>query len=163
MVSCSVVSSLDANGSAAAELPVSAPLGREFGKYRLTRRLARGGMGEVYLARIVGELGFEKVLVIKTILPELAEKPRFIEMFAAEAKTAVALSHGNIVPAYELGRAADTFYIAMGYVDGPSVAQLLEVADGKGLEPDVAAALHIMRGCSRGCPTRIARSRAAPR
>ena len=150
MVSCSVVSSLDANGSAAAELPVSAPLGREFGKYRLTRRLARGGMGEVYLARLVGELGFEKVLVIKTILPELAEKPRFIEMFAAEAKTAVALSHGNIVPAYELGRAADTFYIAMGYVDGPSVAQLLEVADGKGLEPDVAAALHIMRGVLAG-------------
>jgi serine/threonine-protein kinase len=107
-------------------------------------------MGEVYLARLVGELGFEKQLVIKTILPELAEKPRFIDMFAAEAKTAVALSHGNIVPAYELGRAADTFYIAMGYVDGPSVAQLLEAAQEQGRAPDIAAGLHVMRGVLAG-------------
>lgn len=150
MVTCSAVSRLDADGGAAEALPPGAPLGREFGKYRLTRRLARGGMGEVYLARLVGELGFEKQLVIKTILPELAEKPRFIEMFAAEAKTAVALSHGNIVPAYELGRAADTFYIAMGYVDGPSVAQMLEAAEAKGREPDIAAGLHVMRGVLAG-------------
>jgi serine/threonine-protein kinase len=144
------VSIVDADGGLAEDLPPNAPLGREFGKYRLTRRLARGGMGEVYLARLVGELGFERQLVIKTILPELAEKPRFIEMFAAEAKTAVALSHGNIVPAYELGRAADTFYIAMGYVDGPSVAQLLEVAQLKQLDPDIAAGLHVMRGVLAG-------------
>jgi|GEM_PF-1494791 len=144
------VSRLDADGGPADALPSGAPLGREFGKYRLTRRLARGGMGEVYLARLVGELGFEKQLVIKTILPELAEKPRFIEMFAAEAKTAVALSHGNIVPAYELGRAADTFYIAMGYVDGPSVAQMLEMAEAKGRAPDIAAGLHVIRGVLAG-------------
>ncbi|MEM6292747.1 MAG: protein kinase [Myxococcota bacterium] len=125
-------------------------IGSEFGKYRLHRRLARGGMGEVYLARLVGELGFEKQLVIKTILPELAEKPRFIELFAAEAKTAVALSHGNIVPAYELGRAADTFYIAMGYVDGPSVAQLLDAAEASGDPPDVAVAVHVIRGVLAG-------------
>lgn len=150
MLPWQTVSIVDADGSLAEDLPPNAPLGREFGKYRLTRRLARGGMGEVYLARLVGELGFERELVIKTILPELAEKPRFIEMFAAEAKTAVALSHGNIVPAYELGRAADTFYIAMGYVDGPSVAQLLEVAKLKHLEPDIPAGLHVMRGVLAG-------------
>lgn len=150
MVTWPAVSIVDADGGLAEDLPPNAPLGREFGKYRLTRRLARGGMGEVYLARLVGELGFERQLVIKTILPELAEKPRFIEMFAAEAKTAVALSHGNIVPAYELGRAADTFYIAMGYVDGPSVAQLLEVAQLKHLDPDIPAGLHVMRGVLAG-------------
>ena len=150
MVPWQTVSIVDADGGVAEDLPPHVPLGREFGKYRLTRRLARGGMGEVYLARLVGELGFERQLVIKTILPELAEKPRFIEMFAAEAKTAVALSHGNIVPAYELGRAADTFYIAMGYVDGPSVAQLLEVAQLKHLDPDIPAGLHVMRGVLAG-------------
>jgi len=107
-------------------------------------------MGEVYLARLVGELGFERDLVIKTILPELAAKPRFIEMFAAEAKTAVALSHGNIVPAYELGRTADTFYIAMGYVDGPSVAQLLEATESQGKPPNIAAGLHVIRGVLAG-------------
>ena len=121
MVSCATV----ATPETAAEPSQEAPL--RFGKYQLERLLARGGMGEVYQARLVGELGFEKQLVIKTILPELANKPRFIELFAAEAKTAVALSHGNIVPIYELGRSDDTFYIVMGYVDGPSAAQLLSV------------------------------------
>lgn len=150
MLSWRTVSRLDADGGLATAEPARAPLGREFGKYRLHRRIARGGMGEVYLARLVGELGFERDLVIKTILPELAAKPRFIEMFAAEAKTAVALSHGNIVPAYELGRTADTFYIAMGYVDGPSVAQLLEATESQGKPPNIAAGLHVIRGVLAG-------------
>lgn len=121
-----------------------------FGKYRLTRLLARGGMGEVYLARLVGELGFEKRLVIKTILPHLAAKPRFVEMFAAEAKTAVALSHGNIVPIYELGRTGDTFYIVMGHVDGPSVSTMLEAYRSRRAAPPLGVALHIMRGVLAG-------------
>jgi eukaryotic-like serine/threonine-protein kinase len=122
----------------------------EFGKYRLHRRLARGGMGEVYLASLMGELGFEKRLVIKTILPRFASQPRFIELFAAEAKTAVALSHGNIVPIYELGRAGDTFYIVMGYVDGPSVAELLVRYRETGRAPDLESALHVIRGVLTG-------------
>jgi serine/threonine-protein kinase len=121
-----------------------------FGKYQLLRLLARGGMGEVYLARLVGELGFEKQLVIKTILPELAAKPHFIELFAAEAKTAVALSHGNIVPIYELGRHQDTFYIVMGHVDGPSVAQILAARRAQGRPADYGIALHILRGVLTG-------------
>ncbi|HET6582450.1 MAG TPA: protein kinase [Nannocystaceae bacterium] len=121
-----------------------------FGKYQLTRLIARGGMGEVYLARLVGEFGFEKRLVIKTILPHLAEKPRFVELFAAEAKTAVALSHGNIVPIYELGRAGDTFYIVMGHVDGPSVAVLLDAYRRQQRIADIAVALHIVRGVLTG-------------
>ncbi|HWB77613.1 MAG TPA: serine/threonine-protein kinase [Nannocystaceae bacterium] len=121
-----------------------------FGKYRLTRLLARGGMGEVYLARLVGELGFEKRLVIKTILPHLAAKPRFVEMFAAEAKTAVALSHGNIVPIYELGRTGDIFYIVMGHVDGPSVATLLDAYRDQERAPEIGLALHIVRGVLTG-------------
>lgn len=121
-----------------------------FGKYRLHHRIARGGMGEVFRASLVGELGFEKPLVIKTILPELAAQPRFIEMFAAEAKTAVALSHGNIVPIYELGRAEDTFYIVMGYVDGPSVAELLAVHRRRGHPPPLSVALSIIRGVLSG-------------
>ena len=63
--------------------------------------------------------------MIKTVRPELAADPRFVELFAAEAKTAVALNHPNITPIYELGRAEDgTLYAAMGWVDGPSLAQL---------------------------------------
>lgn len=121
-----------------------------FGKYRLLQRIARGGMGEVFRASLVGELGFEKPLVIKTILPELATQTRFIDLFAAEAKTAVALSHGNIVPIYELGRAGDTFYIVMGYVDGPSVAQLLATHRRRGRPPPLAVALTVIRGVLTG-------------
>jgi eukaryotic-like serine/threonine-protein kinase len=107
-------------------------------------------MGEVYLASLVGELGFEKRLVIKTILPRFATQTRFIDLFAAEAKTAVALSHGNIVPIYELGRADDTFYIVMGYVEGPSVAELLLRYREDTRAPDPESALHVIRGVLSG-------------
>lgn len=121
------------------ELPVA------FGKYQLRRQIARGGMGEVYLATLSGELGFEKTLVVKTILPEHASKSRFVELFAAEAKTAVALSHGNIVPIYEFGRIDDTFYIAMGYVDGPSLSQVIKAHREIGYPIPIEAALFIIK------------------
>ena len=148
MVPCVVVSAVSPEDSRADLLLSGESVA--FGKYWLTRLIARGGMGEVYLARLVGEFGFEKRLVIKTILPHLAEKPRFVELFAAEAKTAVALSHGNIVPIYELGRADDTFYIVMGHVDGPSVAAVLDAYRREQRVPDLAVALHIVRGVLTG-------------
>lgn len=132
------------------DLMTSSESSLSFGKYRLTRLIARGGMGEVYLARLVGELGFEKRLVIKTILPHLAANPRFVELFAAEAKTAVALSHGNIVPIYELGRAGDTLYIVMGHVDGPSLSAVLDECRRRELAPETGAALHIIRAVLNG-------------
>lgn len=141
-----------ADVSSAAPVPSDAGLAAQsgsgklaFGKYRIHRRIGRGGMGEVYLASLVGELGFEKRLVIKTILPELAAKPRFVEMFAAEAKTAVSLSHGNIVPIYELGKADDTLYIVMGHVDGPSVERMLKAYRKREEPADVGLSLFLMR------------------
>lgn len=118
---------------------------RSFGPYELLSLIARGGMGEVYLASLRGELGFEKKLVVKTIRPELAENPKFVELFAAEAKTAVTLTHGNIVPIYELGRSDETLYIAMGYVDGPSLSQLLRKHSARKNALDPATALFIVR------------------
>jgi serine/threonine protein kinase len=119
---------------------------RTIGKYELLRLIARGGMGEVHLARLPGELGFEKRLVIKTIRADLATDPRFVEMFAAEAKTAVALSHPNIAPIYELGRAADgTLYAAMGWVDGPSLHALLSRLRTLDRTLELGAALFIVR------------------
>ncbi|KIG18179.1 serine/threonine protein kinase [Enhygromyxa salina] len=119
---------------------------RVLGKYQLLRLLARGGMGEVYLARLPGELGFEKLLVVKTIRPDLAADPRFVELFAAEAKTAVGLSHPNITPIYELGRADDgTLYTAMGWVDGPSLSLLGERLRELNRSLPLDAALFIVR------------------
>lgn len=121
------------------------PATRSFGKYELLSLIARGGMGEVYLATLRGEFGFEKKLVVKTIRPDLVEDEKFVEMFAAEAKTAVTLTHGNIVPIYELGRSDETFYIAMGYVEGPSVSQLLKQHKGRVEAVDVATAVFVIR------------------
>lgn len=96
-----------------------------FGKYVLEREIAAGGMARVLLATLRGAGGFEKRLVVKQIRPELASDQSFIGRFVAEAKTAVELSHGNIVPVYELGVEQGTYYIAMEFCEGAALSQLL--------------------------------------
>jgi serine/threonine protein kinase/tetratricopeptide (TPR) repeat protein len=120
-----------------------------FGRYRLLERLGQGGMAEVFKAKSYGVEGFEKVVVIKRILPELAKSKEFVEMFIHEAKLAVRLSHANIVQVFDLGiaplgagtgggpgesgeRAAGApgddvgaYYMAMEYVHGFDLATLL--------------------------------------
>jgi serine/threonine protein kinase/tetratricopeptide (TPR) repeat protein len=97
-----------------------------YGKYQLLEQLARGGMAEVFKAKAHGVEGFEKILVIKRILPELSENPRFVEMFINEAKIAVSLSHANIVQVFDLGTAEGTYFIAMEYVAGMDLAKMLK-------------------------------------
>jgi serine/threonine-protein kinase len=99
-----------------------------FGKYYLTEKIATGGMAEIYLAKLLGPGGFEKHLIIKQIHPRFGNRREFVELFVREAKTLVSLSHGNIVPVYELGVLDDTYFIAMEYIDGPTLAELLEAA-----------------------------------
>jgi tetratricopeptide (TPR) repeat protein len=110
-----------------------------FGRYRLLERLGQGGMAEVFKAKSYGVEGFEKTLVIKRILPELAKSPEFVEMFVHEAKLAVRLSHANVVQVFDLGKfdpgasagAVDgasptaAYYIAMEYVHGLDLASAL--------------------------------------
>ncbi len=96
-----------------------------FGKYVLEREIAAGGMARVYLATLRGAVGFEKRLVVKQIRPELASDQAFVERFVEEAKTAVELSHPNIVPVYELGVEQGVYYIAMELCEGVTLAELL--------------------------------------
>ncbi|HEU5074894.1 MAG TPA: protein kinase [Polyangiaceae bacterium] len=96
-----------------------------FGKYMLEREIAAGGMARVYLATLRGAGGFEKRLVVKQIRPELASDQGFVERFVKEAKTAVELSHPNIVPVYELGVEQGVYYIAMEHCDGATLSELL--------------------------------------
>jgi len=98
----------------------------DFGRYELTDLLARGGMAEVYRARARGVSGFEKVLVIKRILPELVENPQFVEMFVNEAKISVSLSHPNIVQVFDLGEESGAYYIAMEYVAGTDLGIVVD-------------------------------------
>ncbi|HUS30583.1 MAG TPA: protein kinase [Kofleriaceae bacterium] len=117
------------------ELPTS------FGKYYLAEKLATGGMAEIYLAKIIGPGGFEKPVVIKQIHPKLTGQRHFVDLFVNEAKTLVTLSHGNIVPVYELGVIEDTYFIAMDYIDGPTLYRLTETMARREatMEPAVAA------------------------
>ena len=96
----------------------------QVGKYQLVRKLAVGGMAEVFLAKAAGPMGFEKTLVLKRILPHLASDPHFVEMFLSEAKLAAHLNHPNLVSIFDFGETAGTYYIAMEFIDGPNLRAL---------------------------------------
>jgi serine/threonine protein kinase len=99
---------------------------RQFGKYNLVAKLATGGMAEIYLASYLGLGGFEKFLVIKKILPSLAEEPKFVEMFFDEARIAAMLNHPNVVQIFDLGRIGNDFFIAMEYLSGESLSYVIK-------------------------------------
>ncbi|HMG57957.1 MAG TPA: serine/threonine-protein kinase, partial [Kofleriaceae bacterium] len=128
-------------GPSPASDPPALELPATFGKYFLTEKLATGGMAEIYLAKIVGPGGFEKQLVIKQIHPRLSGQRHFVDLFVTEAKILVTLAHGNIVPVYELGVIDDTYFIAMEYIDGPTLYRLTEAVRRRDarMAPAVAA------------------------
>jgi len=99
-----------------------------FGKYRVLRRIAAGGMAEVYLCRLWGEEGFRKRVALKVVHPRHADDPRFRELFAREARLAASLSHPNLVQVFDFGREGDAHFLAMEYVEGWNLAQAAEQA-----------------------------------
>jgi phosphate/phosphite/phosphonate ABC transporter binding protein len=99
-----------------------------YGKFELLTCLARGGMAEVFLARQRGEGRFERLVVIKRILPQFADDPRFVELFLEEARIAALLDHPNVIPIYDLGRVDDTYFIAMPFIHGLTVQVMLKEA-----------------------------------
>lgn len=113
-----------------------------FGDYHLLEKIATGGMAEVWRARAYGMAGFEKILVIKKVLPNLAKDQEFIRLFIDEARISVQLLHVNIVQVFDLGQEDGTYYMAMEYVHGLDLARLLSRAKGHGPFP-VALALFI--------------------
>jgi serine/threonine protein kinase len=121
-----------------------------FGNYFLTKRLAVGGMAEVFAAKLYGADGFEKDIVIKQILPQYARDPEFVQSFVAEAKIAVTLSHANIVGIYELGRVGGTYFIAMELVDGLDVFTLIDVAKRAGRPISTGMAAYIVEEVAKG-------------
>jgi eukaryotic-like serine/threonine-protein kinase len=96
----------------------TAPDARRFGKYTLVAKLATGGMAEIFLARLHGDGGFEKLVCIKRILPHLAKDPQFVAMFLDEARVAARISHPNVCQVFELGEWEGKYYIAMEYLEG---------------------------------------------
>ena len=108
------------------EAAASSDVGTYFGKYFLVKKLAAGGMGEVYLAKQQGPAGFQKMLVVKKILSHLTESKEFVEAFLGEARLAAQMNHRNIVQVFELGEHDGSYFIAMEYVQGKSLRDLID-------------------------------------
>ena len=102
-----------------------------FGRYTLIERLATGGMAEVFKAKIVSAHGFEKLLVIKRILPNLAADKTFVSMFIDEAKLTAQLIHPKIVQVTDFGEENGQYYIALEFVDGFDGLALLRLSAQK--------------------------------
>src|SRR5689334_5254780 len=102
------------------------PFGTHFGAYRLSERIGRGGMAIVYKAKTEGPHGFAKDVVVKTLLPQFARNPEFVELFTAEAKTSARLSHPGIVSVYDYGIMSGTPYLVMEHVAGVNLQQLMK-------------------------------------
>jgi serine/threonine protein kinase len=98
------------------------------GRYEIVERLAVGGMAEAFRARAHGPGGYQRELVIKRILPHLAQDPDFVRAFVDEAKILGMLNHPNIVGVYDFGEDQGRHYLALEFLDGPSLATLTERA-----------------------------------
>jgi tRNA A-37 threonylcarbamoyl transferase component Bud32 len=132
--------------------------GRPIGRYEPIRRLAVGGMAEIYLARLrgVGIEGFEKLVVLKRILPQHALDPELLRMFLDEARLSATLTHPHVTEVYDVGADGDAPFFAMEYVHGANLRELLraharaagagaaplELAHAIGIVADAAAGLH---------------------
>jgi serine/threonine protein kinase len=118
-------------------------LGR-LGPYELVRKIAAGGMAEIFLARHWGPGGFFRDVVIKRLFRHLAENPKQLRMFQDEARLLAALSHPNIPQVYEIGSADGYWFIAMEYVDGPTVADAVQLGVRNGIPLPVPVAIGIV-------------------
>jgi len=129
-------------------MPEAGPV--TFGRYMLEARLARGGMGEVFLARMQGPAGFEKKVVIKRILPHLAESTEFVERFLDEGRLVVQLTHGNIAQVFDMGNVDGTYFLAMEHVDGTDMRRFLRHLKSNKSQLPIGLALHIVSQSARG-------------
>src|SRR3954463_749792 len=105
------------NSSPAKHLASGSPLGR----YELLLPIAKGGMAEVWAARLHGTRGFQKIVAIKTILPGSMDDERMERMFLEEATLASQIHHPNVVGTLELGEEEGVLYLVMEWVDGESL------------------------------------------
>ncbi len=118
--------------------------GFRLGKYEIIVRLAAGGMAEIFLARLSGLPGFQKIVCIKRILPRLAENTDFVEMFLDEARIASTLQHPNIVQVYDVGVVQGNYFIAMEYLHGETVRALTRTATVRGKAAPLDLALNVI-------------------
>jgi predicted ATPase/serine/threonine protein kinase len=126
---------------------VSAPVA---GRYHLIKKLATGGMAEVFLARQVGTRGFEKLVCLKRILPGYADDPDFVRMFVDEARVAADLRHPNLVNVFDAGEDEGAWYMVMEYLEGQDVAAIIRQAHARQVEVPIPLAVQVVADAARG-------------
>src|SRR5438874_10525235 len=121
-----------------------------FGRYLLLKRLSRGGMGEIFLAKLGEIQGFEKLVIIKKILPNLVADQEFIKRFIDEAQVAIKLQHANIAPVFEVGKVEGEYFLAIEYIEGRDLRRVInrQREQDTRLPPDMC--LYICRELASG-------------
>lgn len=131
--------------------PSADQMPRRFGKYTLMRKLAIGGMAELFLALQRSVAGFEKLIVVKRILPHLAKDRAFVELILQEAKISATLNHPNICHIYDVGEAEGQFYIAMEHIHGEDLRSIVrQMKKVNETTFPIEHALAIVLGCCAG-------------
>lgn len=134
----------------AAEPSAPTRLPRSFGRYSLFDFIGKGGMAEIYLARQKTDFGATRLCVVKQILPGLAGDSQFSEMLVHEAKLAARLNHANVVQVFDLGRADERLFIAMEYVEGFDLNDLLRRCSRAKVPLPFELGVHVVREALRG-------------
>ena len=121
-----------------------------FGKYLLLDRVNIGGMAEVWRAKSFGADGFEQIVAIKRILPNIAEDEEFITMFVDEAKITVQLKNANIAQILDLGKLVGNYYIAMEYVSGKDMRAVFDRCRKRGEPAPIPLICYAIAECCKG-------------
>src|SRR3990172_4199188 len=106
--------------------------GKSVGKYQIVRRIATGGMGEIYLAKQSGPAAFDRYVILKTLLPQYADDERMRNQFLDEGRIVGSINHPNVVAMFEVGEADGTFFIAMEHIHGVDFATLARESEKAG-------------------------------
>jgi serine/threonine protein kinase len=118
--------------------------------YRVLRKIAHGGMAEIFTALQIGAEGFEKPVVLKRILPALSSDPAFVRMLVDEAHIVSSLNHSHLVQVLDLGKAGDQFFLVLEFVDGWSLEQVRRRARKVRMKLPLPLALYVTSALCRG-------------
>ncbi len=122
--------------------------GHVLGRYELLMPIAAGGMAMVWAARLKGTRGFQKIVAVKTMLPKLSEDDQFEQMFLDEASLASKVRHPNAVEVLDLGEQDGVLFLAMEWIDGVPLNQLMKAAKHNGGVPPTVAMRIVMQACA---------------
>jgi serine/threonine-protein kinase len=123
---------------------------KRLGRYELLELLGEGGMGQVWLARITGTGGFEKLCIVKTVLPALAKDPQFVSRFLHEGRLLTQLQHANIAQVFDMGDEGGTLLLALEYVAGVDLSRLMQELRTRGEKLPVPVAIYLVEQMAEG-------------